>query len=175
MMSSTNRESPNLALPSLFYYPHPCTILILLQIETLTLERNSITTAMAALDSAKAVEIEKNKVAIQATKGAEGLVEELRNSVEDLQGEIKRLKRCTDSQSRDLKRVIREKDALEKALQVSNTAATEAASVAASAAAASASAASRRNSDCPPPQVDSTFHASEEHCMTHSNRVSLMF
>ena len=172
-MSSTNRESPNLALPSLLCYSHPYTILIFLQIETLTLERNTITTAMAALDSAKAVEIERSKVAIQATKGAEGLVEELRNSVEDLQGEIKRLKRCTDSQSRDLKRVIREKDALEKALQVSNTAATEAASVAASAAASAAT--TRRNSDCPPPQVDRTFHASVEHRMTHSNRVSLMF
>jgi TolA-binding protein len=127
---------------------------ILPQIETLTLDTNSMKSAIAVLGSANAAEIEKSKIAIQATKGAEALVEEMKNSVEDLQGEIKRLKRCTDSQSRDLKRVIREKDALEKALQVSTTAAAEAATAAASAAASAA--ATRRNSDCPPFQVERT-------------------
>jgi TolA-binding protein len=110
---------------------------------------------IAALDSANAAEIEKNKLAIQATKGAEALVEEMKNNVEELQGEIKRLKRCTDSQSRDLKRVIREKDALEKALQASTAAAAEAATAAASAAASAA--ATSRTSDCPPLQVRCTI------------------
>ena len=41
----------------------------------------------------------------------------LNDRVEDLQGEINRLKRCTDSQSKDLKRAMREKDDLEKCLQ----------------------------------------------------------
>ena len=41
----------------------------------------------------------------------------LNDRVEDLEGEINRLKRCTDSQSKDLKRAMREKDDLEKCLQ----------------------------------------------------------
>ena len=44
-------------------------------------------------------------------------INDLNDRVEDLQGEINRLKRCTDSQSKDLKRAMREKEDLEKCLQ----------------------------------------------------------
>ena len=62
-------------------------------------------------------------------------IEELRVTSESQEGEINRLKRCTDSQSRDLKRAIREKDNIAKSLQESVAAAAAAAAAAASASA----------------------------------------
>ena len=63
-------------------------------------------------------ELEKqNEESFSAIQDAKAEVNDMTEKIENLQGEINRLKRCTDSQSRDLKRAIREKDDLVKLLQ----------------------------------------------------------
>ena len=91
----------------------------------------------------------------KAAESAAAEGSEMKMTSENLQGEINRLKRCTESQSRDLKRAIREKDNLEKELQASKAAV--AAAVASSTSASASDAVARKSPETPALLVKSHF------------------
>ena len=101
----------------------------------------------ADLQKAAVAELEMQKSLMKAVEAAAAEGSEIKMTSENLQGEINRLKRCTESQSRDLKRAMREKDILEKDLQESKAAL--AAAIASSASLSASDVVSRKSFETP--------------------------